>query len=96
MIKRYVVLELRACANYYSYTLYLIDMKRETVIDKEGFGEMICWEIEDDFKPFITAYSELLKRNNLSYSDVKYVSIFNQKITNDEWRKLVDIALRGE
>lgn len=90
-MSKYVVVELRTNTYKYRYTLYLIDMQKEKLIDREEFGE-----IGSEFKPFIVAFNNLMRRNGLTHDDVKYVTIFNQKITNDEWRKLVDIALRGE
>ncbi|MEM4436892.1 MAG: hypothetical protein QXO22_08110 [Thermosphaera sp.] len=92
--KRYVVVEKRVSSSYYSYMLYLIDLEKQSVVDEERFGDMSYWNVPNEFRPFVTAYSELLKRNNLTPNDVKYVTAFSQGITDEEWEELMGIVFK--
>jgi len=91
LTKKYVVVEKRVSSSYYAYKLYLIDLEKRELIDEERFGDMSYWSVPNEFRPFITAYNELLKRNNLTPNDVKYVTPFSISVSDEEWEKLMYI-----
>lgn len=89
LLPRFIVVDERVSDSYYSYTLSLIDLEAEELIDSEIYGDLQYWGYSNEEKSYSKAYKELLERNNLTENDV--ITLTPEEIPDDLWIRIISI-----